>query len=163
MGSCFSWCKKNKSQSSAASRNGLQEPLHAANKRQSDDISLPKNTEASGAYESPILDENSASSDKNVDVYIGDSDSCQTSVRGDDDTFNDEAIPPMGPKASLTGWLHYKTGTLFTSYQRAFFVLQEGYLYAYRRPKSDASTGKGSGRIPLRLCLCDTTTTTTAI
>lgn len=135
MGACLSCCKKSNGNSGS-----LQEPLYTANKRQSDDISLAQNaliTSKNKSYDNPTLHD--AISEEDVDVHVSPSDDPL-----DAESFSDEAIPPMGQRASLTGWLYYRTGTLFTSYQRAFFVLQEGYIYAYKRPKSDASNAQGN-------------------
>jgi hypothetical protein len=151
MGSCFSCCNKKKTQSGGGNRGGLQEPLYTPNKRQSDDISLPQNGATSSTlkpYESPTVNGTIREDDDDVDVQISALDDAN-----DTESFSDEAIPPMGARATLTGWLYHRTGTLFTSYQRAFFVLQEGYLYAYKRPKSDASSGEGSCTISYTLLL----------
>lgn len=139
MGSCLSCCDKKKPRANGS--NGLREPLYS-NKRQSDDISLPKNRKDSQLQEEYLSpSEPAVTKEEDIDVNIS---ALDDSDHRDADAFSDEAIPPMGPRASLTGWLHYKTGTLFASYQRAFFVLQEGYLYTYKRPKSDASSTHGT-------------------
>jgi hypothetical protein len=53
-------------------------------------------------------------------------------------------IPEKGNETSLTGWLFYRTGTVITTYEKAFFVLEEGYLYLYNQPKRSAASDKGS-------------------
>jgi hypothetical protein len=58
--------------------------------------------------------------------------------------FSSMPVPEKGAETSLTGWLFYRTGTVITTYEKAFFVLEEGFLYLYNQPKRSAASDKGT-------------------
>jgi hypothetical protein len=124
------------------SSGGVREPL---NSRVSDDVSIqsvtPKPTIISSnqAYEPPPRDSPRLPAAPPVEALPS---SPPNNEKGHQD-FTSLPIPEKGEGTTLTGWLFYRTGNLITSYEKGFFVLEEGYLYIYNQPKRSAASEKG--------------------
>jgi hypothetical protein len=130
------------------SSGGVKEPL---NSRVSDDVSIKSMTPSSSnqPYEPPTRDSArlpqptapvSPPAPLPPVQALPSSPSVSEKVYQD---FTSLPIPEKGEDTTLTGWLFFRTGNLITSYEKGFFVLEEGYLYIYNQPKRSAASEKG--------------------
>lgn len=129
------------------STDGVKEPLHS---RVSGDVSLhtdrPKSTitTSSSPYEPPTTNQQlTHTSNPSSSPSIPSSSSNPINNEKTRQDFSSLPVPEKGSETTLTGWLFYRTGTVIMTYEKAFFVLENGYLYLYDQPKRSASSEKG--------------------
>lgn len=141
----------------------VKQPLHS---RASDDISLPNERQRSPIptiatsplpYEPPTTTSSSSSqqsqpSQKSLSHTPAAPSPSAATIASLEKTYHKDfssmPIPEKANETALTGWLFYRTGTVITSYEKAFFVLEEGYLYLYNQPKRSAASEKGDSPPP---------------
>lgn len=130
------------------STSAVKEPLHS---RVSGDVSLPEDrpkstiTTSSTPYEPPTTSQlqqnvNNTSSSA-ISVPMTSSNPMNNEKLRQD--LSSLPIPEKSSETTLTGWLFYRTGNVLVTYEKAFFVLEDGYLYLYDQPKRSAASEKG--------------------